>query len=141
MEEESDEQSDHKVFLQSPSVFCQSNSELSELSRSKTKQEVILFLQPVLMNPCAAGASALLPLVPKLMLKLNEEEDEEVLVLLLSTVSCCSREDVLPALASDGVSLLGQKLSHPSPNIRREAAAAMMTLRSDHHITLTLQLL
>lgn len=111
---------------------------------AKTKQEVSLFLQPVLgLIPVRrpAGASALLPLVPKLMLKLNEEEDEEALVLLLSTVSCCSRVDVLPALASDGVSLLGQKLSHPSPNIRREAAAAMMTLRSDSHIVLTLQLL
>ncbi|XP_073321904.1 radial spoke head 14 homolog [Pagrus major] len=75
-----------------------------------------------------SGANALLSLVPKLMLKLKEEEDEEVLVLLLSTISCCSRGDALPALASDGVSLLGQKLSHLSPNIRREAAAAMMTL-------------
>lgn len=63
------------------------------------------------------------------MLKLREEEEEEVQVLLLSTLSSCSRLDTLPALASDGVSLLGHKLSHRSPNIRREAAAAMMALR------------
>ncbi|KAF3695274.1 Radial spoke head 14 -like protein [Channa argus] len=77
-----------------------------------------------------AGAEALLTLVPKLLLKLSEEEedDEEVQVLLLSTLSRCSRLDTLPALASDGVSLLGQKLSHRSPNIRREAAAVLMAL-------------
>uniref|UniRef100_A0A3B4WR37 Radial spoke head 14 homolog n=1 Tax=Seriola lalandi dorsalis TaxID=1841481 RepID=A0A3B4WR37_SERLL len=83
---------------------------------------------------CVRGAEALLTLVPKLMLKLRddedeeEEEEEEVQVLLLSTISCCSRLDALPALASDGVSLLGHKLLHRSPNIRREAAAAMMAL-------------
>lgn len=66
------------------------------------------------------------------MLKLREEEEdeeEEVQELLLSTISCCSRLDPLPALASDGVSLLGHKLAHGSPNVRREAAAAMMALR------------
>ncbi len=52
-------------------------------------------------------------------------------VLLLSTLTSCSRLDALPALASDGVSLLSHKLSHRSPNIRREAAAAMMALRSN----------
>ncbi|KAM9857931.1 radial spoke head 14 homolog [Aulostomus maculatus] len=76
-----------------------------------------------------AGASALLSLVPKLLLKLREEEEEEeVQLLLLSTLSCCSRLDPLPALASAGVPLLRHKLSHHSPNIRREAAAAMMAL-------------
>ncbi|XP_060894836.1 radial spoke head 14 homolog [Labrus mixtus] len=82
-----------------------------------------------------AGAEALLSLVPKLMLKLKlqeegeeEEEEEEVQVLLLSTVCSCSRLDPLPALASDGVSLLSRKLSHHSSDIRREAAAAMMAL-------------
>ncbi|XP_051250300.1 radial spoke head 14 homolog, partial [Dicentrarchus labrax] len=58
----------------------------------------------------------------------EEEEEEEVQVLLLSTLSSCSRLDALPALASDGVLLLGRRLSHRSPNIRREAAAAMMAL-------------
>lgn len=76
-----------------------------------------------------AGAEALLSLVPKLMLKLTKEEDEEVQLLLLSTLTHCSRLDALPGLASDGVSLLGRKLSHRSSIIRREAAAAMMALR------------
>ncbi|XP_062237227.1 radial spoke head 14 homolog isoform X2 [Platichthys flesus] len=76
-----------------------------------------------------AGADALLSLVPKLMLKLKEEEEEEeVQVLLLSTLSCVSRLDALPALSSDGVSLVGHKLSHRSLSVRREAAAAMMAL-------------
>lgn len=78
------------------------------------------------------------------MLKLKEdEEEEEVQVLLLSTLSSCSRLDALPALAADGVSLLGHKLSHRSPNIRREAAAAMMALRLNVLLSrqLTLQLL
>ncbi|XP_024660280.2 radial spoke head 14 homolog [Maylandia zebra] len=75
-----------------------------------------------------AGTEALLSLVPKLMLKLTKEEDEEVQLLLLSTLTHCSRLDALPGLASDGVSLLGRKLSHRSSIIRREAAAAMMAL-------------
>lgn len=79
-----------------------------------------------------AGSRALLSLVPKLMLKLQEEKDEEeeVQVLLLSTLCCCSRLDPVPALACDGIPLLRRKLSHPSPSVRREAAAAMMALRS-----------
>ncbi|XP_068999758.1 radial spoke head 14 homolog isoform X2 [Embiotoca jacksoni] len=79
-----------------------------------------------------AGAESLLSLVPKLMLKLrheeDEEEEEEVQVLLLSTIACCSRLDAQPSLSSDGVSLLRRKLSHRRPDIRREAAAAMMAL-------------
>ncbi|KAF3851562.1 hypothetical protein F7725_013334 [Dissostichus mawsoni] len=74
-------------------------------------------------------AEALLTLVPKLMLKLREEEEEEdVQVLLLSTLSSCSCLDPLPALASDGVSLLLHKLSDSSTDIRREATAALMAL-------------
>ena len=87
---------------------------------------------------CPAGADAVLTLLPKLLLKLREkeeaeeeeeEEEEEVQVLLLSTLGHCSRLDALPALASEGVSLLARKLTHRSANIRREAAAAMMALR------------
>lgn len=64
------------------------------------------------------------------MLKLQEEEDEEVQTLLLSTLGSCSRLDTLPALACGSISLLGHKLCHHSPGVRREAAAAMMALRS-----------
>lgn len=77
---------------------------------------------------CPAGAQELLTLVPKLMLKLQEEEDEEVQVLLLCTLTSCSRLDPGPALASDGVSLLRLKLLDSFASIRREAAAAMMAL-------------
>uniref|UniRef100_UPI0037E8C198 radial spoke head 14 homolog n=1 Tax=Semicossyphus pulcher TaxID=241346 RepID=UPI0037E8C198 len=107
-------------------------SELLDDSSSSCRRNLHGVLNRLTLLP--AGAHALLTLVPKLMLKLRqqeeeqEEEDEEVQVLLLSTLSSCSRLDPLPALASDGVSLLGHKLSHRSLNIRREAAAAMMAL-------------
>ncbi|XP_040897633.1 radial spoke head 14 homolog [Toxotes jaculatrix] len=104
-------------------------SQLLDDSSSSCRRNVHRVLNRLALLP--AGADALLTLVPKLMLKLREEEEEEeeeVQVLLLSTISCCSRLDALPALASDGVSLLGHKLSHRSVNIRREAAAAVMAL-------------
>ncbi|XP_061625217.1 radial spoke head 14 homolog isoform X1 [Phyllopteryx taeniolatus] len=77
------------------------------------------------------GANALQNLVPKMMLKLQEEQEEkeeEVQALLLSTLSCCSRLDAGPALSHRGVTLIGRKLSHTCSNIRREAAGAMMAL-------------
>ncbi|XP_041855437.1 radial spoke head 14 homolog [Melanotaenia boesemani] len=102
-------------------------SELLDDSSSSCRRNVLQVLNRLAELP--AGAAALLTLVPKLMLTLRqEEEDEEEEELLLSTLSCCSKLNALPALASDGVSLLGHKLSHSSPNIRREAAAAMMEL-------------
>ncbi|KAF1389001.1 hypothetical protein PFLUV_G00068890 [Perca fluviatilis] len=103
-------------------------SRLVEDNSSSCRRNVHRVLNRLTLLP--AGADALLTLVPKLMLKLRGEEDEEeeVQVLLLSTLSSCSRLDALPALASDGVSLLGHKLSHRSPNIRREAAAVLMAL-------------
>ncbi|KAM7415521.1 hypothetical protein PAMA_017840 [Pampus argenteus] len=102
-------------------------SQLLDDSSPSCRRNVHRVLNRLALLP--AGADALLALVPRLMLKLREEEEEEeVQVLCLSTLSCCSRLDTLPALASDGVSLLRHKLSHRSPNIRREAAAAMMAL-------------
>ncbi|XP_070761199.1 radial spoke head 14 homolog [Enoplosus armatus] len=101
-------------------------SQLLDDSSSSCRRNVHRVLNRLTLLP--AGADALLTLVPKLMLKLRQEEEEEVQVLLLSTLSSCSRLDPLPALASDGVSLLGHKLSHRSPNIRREAAAVLMDL-------------
>lgn len=58
-----------------------------------------------------------------------EEEVEVEEVLLLSTITSCSRLDALPALACDAVLLVGGRLSHLSPDIRREASAALMALR------------
>ncbi|CAB1428838.1 unnamed protein product [Pleuronectes platessa] len=102
-------------------------SQLLDDQSSSCRTNVHRVLNRLTLLP--AGADALLSLVPKLMLKLKEEEEEEeVQVLLLSTLSCVSRLDALPALSSDGVSLVGHKLSHRSLSVRREAAAAMMAL-------------
>ncbi|KAG7490134.1 radial spoke head 14-like [Solea senegalensis] len=104
-------------------------SELLDDDSSSCRRNVHQVLNRLALLP--AGADALLCLVPKLMMKLKEEEEEEeeeVQVLLLSTLSCCSSLDALPALALDAVSLVRHKLSHSSPNVRREAAAAMMAL-------------
>ncbi|XP_035496878.2 radial spoke head 14 homolog [Scophthalmus maximus] len=103
-------------------------AQLLDDSSSSCRTNVQRVLNRLALLP--AGADALLALVPKLMLKLEEEEEEEeeVQVLLLSTLSRCSRLNALPALASDGVSLVGRKLSHRCTSVRREAAAAMMAL-------------
>lgn len=69
-----------------------------------------------------------LGLVPRLVMKLAAEQ-EEIRALILATLSYCVRVDALPALASDGVMVLGKQLSHPSPDIRRAAASAMVGIR------------
>ncbi|XP_068594925.1 radial spoke head 14 homolog [Brachionichthys hirsutus] len=104
-------------------------AQLLDDSSSSCRRNVLRVLSSLSQLP--AGSHALLTLVPKLMQKLmeeEEEEEEEVQVLLLSTISSCSRMDPLSTLAADGVSLLSQKLSHRSPDVRREAAAAMMAI-------------
>ncbi|KAK5611780.1 hypothetical protein CRENBAI_010153 [Crenichthys baileyi] len=103
-------------------------SDLLDDSSSSCRRNVHLVLNGLAQLP--AGAQALLVLVPKLMLKLRqmEAEQEEEEALLLSTLSSCSRLDPLPALASDGVPVLGHTLSHCSPNICREATAVLMAL-------------
>ncbi|XP_067087642.1 radial spoke head 14 homolog [Osmerus mordax] len=75
--------------------------------------------------PAGAAHMVSLGLVPRLVMKLPAEQ-EEIRALILATLSSCVRVDALPALASNGVSVLGEQLSHPSPDIRREAASAMM---------------
>ncbi|KAM6954128.1 radial spoke head 14 homolog [Aplochiton taeniatus] len=75
--------------------------------------------------PAGAASIVSIGLIPKLVMKVKVEE-EEIRALVLSTISYCVRVDALPALASDGVSVLGRQLSHSSPNIRRAAAKAMV---------------
>ncbi|KAL3062346.1 hypothetical protein OYC64_002202 [Pagothenia borchgrevinki] len=121
----------HRIGRQAllSSSFLPHLSELMDDSSSSCRRNVQRVLNRLTLMP--AGAEALLTLVPKLMLKLREEEEEEeedVQVLLLSTLSSCSCLDPLPALASDGVSLLLHKLSDSSTDIRREATAALMAL-------------
>ncbi|KAE8277042.1 Radial spoke head 14-like protein [Larimichthys crocea] len=102
-------------------------SQLLDDPSSSCRRSVHRVLKRLTLLP--AGADALLTLVPKLMLKLRQEkEEEEVQALILSTLSSCSYQDPRPALANDGVSLLGHILSHRSTNIRREAADALMAL-------------
>ncbi|TKS79169.1 Radial spoke head 14 -like protein [Collichthys lucidus] len=102
-------------------------SQLLDDPSSSCRRSVHRVLTRLTLLP--AGADALLTLVPKLMLKLRQEkEEEEVQALILSTLSSCSYQDPRPALANDGVSLLGHILSHRSTNIRREAADALMAL-------------
>ena len=69
-----------------------------------------------------------LGLIPRLVMKLPVEQ-EEIRALILATLSYCVRVDALPALASDGVPMLRNQLSHPSPDIRRAAASAMLGIR------------
>lgn len=85
----------------------------------------------VFNSVCVPGAAHMvsLGLVPRLVMKLPAEQ-EDIRALILATLSSCVRVDALPALASNGVSVLGEQLSHPSPDIRREAASAMMGIRS-----------
>ncbi|KAK5870611.1 hypothetical protein PBY51_003544 [Eleginops maclovinus] len=120
----------HRIGRQAllSSSFLPHLSELMDDSSSSCRRNVQRVLNRLTLMP--AGAEALLTLVPKLMLKLTEEveEEEEVQVLLLSTLSSCSCQDPLPALASDGVSILRHKLSNSSTDIRREATAALMAL-------------
>ncbi|XP_068167868.1 radial spoke head 14 homolog [Antennarius striatus] len=103
-------------------------SRLLDDSSSSCRRNVHRVLSRLTLLP--AGSHALLSLVPKLMQKLmdEEEKEEEVQVLILSTINACSAMDPLPALGADGVSVLSQKLSHRSPDIRREAAAALMAI-------------
>ncbi|MBN3323947.1 RSP14 protein, partial [Atractosteus spatula] len=66
-------------------------------------------------------------LVPRLVLKL-QEECEEVQELILDTLTACLRVDALAALASDAVLALRDCLAHPSVGIRQRAARAMIGL-------------
>ncbi|KPP64532.1 hypothetical protein Z043_117112, partial [Scleropages formosus] len=68
-----------------------------------------------------------LGLVPRLVMKLSEEQ-EEIQALILATLSSCTWVDALPALASNGVSVLRDLLSHPSSNIRCAATRAMVAI-------------
>nr|XP_014030317.1 unnamed protein product [Salmo salar] len=82
-------------------------------------------LKMVAEFPAGAVCMVTLGLVPRLVLKLPVEQ-EEIRALILATLSYCVRVDALPALASNGVPMLRNQLSHPSPDIRRAAASAML---------------
>lgn len=64
-------------------------------------------------------------LVPKLVKKL-ETEVEEVQGLILDTLYFCLKVEACEALQAGAVSILKEKLQHPSVAIKRKAAYAMM---------------
>ncbi|KAJ3603874.1 hypothetical protein NHX12_028615 [Muraenolepis orangiensis] len=79
--------------------------------------------------PSGALSIVSLGLLPRLVAKVSEEEDEGVQILVLSTIGLCLRVDALPALACNGVCVLGQQLSgKPSLEIRRAALAALLAI-------------
>ncbi|XP_038139076.1 radial spoke head 14 homolog [Cyprinodon tularosa] len=111
------------------SSLLPSLSDLLDDPSSSCRRNVHLVLNGLAQLP--AGADAFLKLVPKLMLKLREmqqQEEEEEEVLLLSTLTSCSRLDPRPTLVSGGIPLMGQRLSHCSRDVRREAAAVLIAL-------------
>ncbi|XP_053135609.1 radial spoke head 14 homolog [Hemicordylus capensis] len=66
-------------------------------------------------------------LIPSLVLKLNSEL-EEIQELILDTLACCLRVEAFEALATGAVSILKEKLSHSSVEIRSRAAQALMAI-------------
>lgn len=77
-----------------------------------------------------AGAGAVLRagLIPSLVLKLKTELDE-IQELILDTLSNCLRVEVSEALEAGVISVLKEKLSHPSTAIRSKAAWVLLEIR------------
>lgn len=78
----------------------------------------------------SAGAGGVLRanLIPPLVLKLKMELDE-IQELILDTLSNCLRVEVSEALAAGAVTVLKEKLSHPSTAIRSKAAWVLLEIR------------
>ncbi|XP_064248640.1 radial spoke head 14 homolog isoform X1 [Passer domesticus] len=79
--------------------------------------------------PEGAGGVLQAGLVPPLVLKLKTELDE-IQELILGTLSNCLRVEVSEALAAGAVSVLKEKLSHPSTAIRSKAAWVLLEISS-----------
>ncbi|NXQ25027.1 RSP14 protein, partial [Alaudala cheleensis] len=76
-----------------------------------------------------AGAVLRAHLVPPLVLKLKTELDE-IQELILDTLSNCLRVEVSEALEAGAVTVLKEKLSHPSTAIRSKAAWVLLEISS-----------
>ncbi|NXN19336.1 RSP14 protein, partial [Indicator maculatus] len=76
-----------------------------------------------MMAKLPEGAANILhaALIPSLLLKLKTEPDE-IQELILDTLSSCLRLEVSEALATGAVTILKEKLTHPSVAIRSKAA-------------------
>ncbi|NXY63317.1 RSP14 protein, partial [Callaeas wilsoni] len=77
------------------------------------------------------GAAGVLraSLIPPLVLKLKTELDE-IQELILDTLSNCLHVEVSEALAAGAVTVLKEKLSHPSTAIRSKAAWVLLEISS-----------
>ncbi|NXU36865.1 RSP14 protein, partial [Drymodes brunneopygia] len=76
-----------------------------------------------------AGGVLQVGLIPPLVLKLKTELDE-IQELILDTLSNCLRVEISEALAAGAVTVLKQKLSHPSAAIRSKAAWVLLEISS-----------
>lgn len=66
-------------------------------------------------------------LIPLLILKLKTESDE-IQELILGTLSNCLRVEASEALATDAITILKEKLTHPSVTIRSKAAQVVLEI-------------
>ncbi|NXP73851.1 RSP14 protein, partial [Ramphastos sulfuratus] len=80
-----------------------------------------------MMSKLPEGAADILhaALIPSLLLRLKTESDE-IQELILDTLSNCLRLEASEALATGAVTILKEKLNHPSVAIRSKAAWALL---------------
>lgn len=82
---------------------------------------------PSLSPPVGAVDILRAGLIPFLVLKLKTEPDE-IQELILDTLSNCLRVEASEALANDAVTILKEKLTHPSVAIRSKAAWVLLEI-------------
>ncbi|NXF98454.1 RSP14 protein, partial [Eubucco bourcierii] len=82
-----------------------------------------------MMSKLPQGAADILraALIPSLLLRLKTESDE-IQELILDTLSSCLRLEASGALATGAVTILKEKLTHPSLAIRSKAAWALLAV-------------
>ncbi|XP_040504069.1 radial spoke head 14 homolog isoform X1 [Gallus gallus] len=66
-------------------------------------------------------------LIPLLVVRLKTESDE-IQELILGTLSNCLRMEASEALATDAITILKEKLTHPSATIRNKAAQVILEI-------------
>lgn len=84
-------------------------------------------LTPVPLSPAGAADILHAALIPPLLLRLKTEPDE-IQELILDTLSNCLRLEAAEALATGAVTILKEKLTHPSVAIRSKAAWALLAV-------------
>ncbi|OXB73302.1 UNVERIFIED_CONTAM: hypothetical protein H355_008278 [Colinus virginianus] len=91
-------------------------------------KRIVNALTPSPVSP-PAGAVDILRAgsIPLLILKLKTELDE-IQELILGTLSNCLRVEASEALASDAITILKEKLTHPSAAIRSKAAQVILEI-------------